>query len=198
MRKTVYSKALGFYVLSAIYLVFSVLAFTQSDVGTVIGFVKDQSGAVAVSAKVVIKNEGTGEEHVVTSDTQGHYTAPNLVPGLYTMTVELRGFKKFTSTHNKLSASSTLSLDANLVIGATTETIEVSDTASVLQTESGAVRSEITAQQVQNQELNGRNPLYIAQLLPGVRSGSTLGATSISQSEEACPIASTERARTTP
>ena len=48
-------------------------------------------------------------------------------------------------------------------------------TASVLQTQSGAVQSEITGQQIQNQELNGRNPLYMAQFLPGARSGSTPG-----------------------
>ena len=44
-----------------------------------------------------------------------------------------------------------------------------------MQTESGAVQNEVTGQQIQDQELNGRNPLYMAQFLPGMRSGSTLG-----------------------
>ena len=52
------------------------------------------------------------------------------------------------------------SIDANLSVGAETQTVEVTGTASVLQTQSGAVQSEITGQQIQNQELNGRNPLY--------------------------------------
>jgi carboxypeptidase family protein len=170
-----FSNALAFCAALGVYLTFLFAAFSQSYVGTIAGFVKDQSGAVVPNAKVVIKNEDTNEEHAVTSDPQGHYTVPNLVPGLYTMTAVVNGFKKFTSTHNNLSSNSTISLDTNLAIGATSEAVEVSDTAAVLQTESRAVQSQVIAQQVQNQELNGRNPLYMAQLLPGVRSGSTLG-----------------------
>jgi hypothetical protein len=91
------------------------------------------------------------------------------------MTVEAKGFKKFTSTHNKLDASTALSLDADLAIGAMNETVEVTATASVLQTESGSVQSQVTGQQISDQELNGRNPLYMGSLLPGLHSGSTLG-----------------------
>src|ERR1700685_4633714 len=80
-------------------------------------------------------------------------------------------------THNKLYASTTLSLDATLTVGQPTETVEVSATAEVLQTESGAVQAEVTGRQVQDQELNGRNPIYMAQLLPGVRSGTQAGTT---------------------
>ena len=53
--------------------------------------------------------------------------------------------------------------------------MEVSATNQGLQTESGSVQNEVTSQQVDNQELNGRNPVYIAQFLPGVRGGGTLG-----------------------
>ncbi len=73
-----------------------------------------------------------------------HYTIANLLPELYTMTTEATGFKKFESTHNKLQANSTVALDGNLAVGATTETVEVTSTAEVLQTESGAVQSEVT------------------------------------------------------
>ena len=64
------------------------------------------------------------------------------------MTTEAKNFKKFTSTHNKLDASTTLSLDADLSIGATTETVEVTATASILQTESGSVQNQVTGQQI--------------------------------------------------
>ena len=57
----------------SICLFFSVTAFAQSDVGTIVGFVKDQSGAVVPNATVTIRNEATGELHTVTSDEQGHY-----------------------------------------------------------------------------------------------------------------------------
>jgi Carboxypeptidase regulatory-like domain/TonB-dependent Receptor Plug Domain len=161
----------------AIFLatLFSVSAFGQSDVGTIVGFVIDQSGAVVPNATVTIRNEGTGELHTVTTDASGHYTAPSLPPAYYSMTAEAKGFEKFSSTHNKLDSNSTIDIDASFSVGAETQTVEVTGTASVLQTQSGAVQSEITGQQIQKQELNGRNPLYMAQLLPGARSGATQG-----------------------
>ena len=117
MGKRILAKAFCPCILSAIYVAFSIATFAQSDVGTITGFVRDPSGAVVPNAKVTIRNEGTGEEHTVASDAQGHYTVPNLLPALYTMTAEAGGFKKFESTHNKLDANSTLSLDANLTVG---------------------------------------------------------------------------------
>jgi hypothetical protein len=160
---------------TAIFLFISVAAFAQSDVGTIVGFVRDQSGAVIPGATVTIRNEATGELHTVTSDEQGHYVAPSLPPAYYSMTANGKGFEKFSSSHNKLDSNSTIEIDAALSVGAETQTVEVTATASVLQTQSGAVQSEITGQQIQNQELNGRNPLYQAQFLPGTRSGATTG-----------------------
>src|SRR5216684_459340 len=159
----------------SICLFFSVAAFAQSDVGTIVGFAKDQSGAVVPNATVAIRNEATGELHTVTSDEQGHYVAPSLTPAYYSMTTEAKGFQKFTSSHNKLDSNSTIEIDANLSVGAETQTVEVTGTASVLETQSGAVQSEVNGQQVQDQELNGRSPIYMAQLLPGVRGSSSLG-----------------------
>lgn len=154
---------------------FSNSLFGQSDVGTITGFVKDPTGAVVPNAKVTIKSEATNEEHTVATDSGGHYVVPNLLPGNYTMTATAPGFKQFISTHNNLQANSTLELDGNLAVGQTNETVEVSASAEVLQTQSGAVQAEVTGSQIQNQELNGRSPIYTAQFLAGVRSGGTLG-----------------------
>ena len=153
----------------------SIAAFAQSDVGTITGFVRDQSGAVVPNAQVTVTSEATQEKHTVSTDAEGHYTVTNLLPGNYTMDAEAPGFKKFESTHDTLQANSTIALDASLSVGQTTETVEVTATAEVLQTESGAVQAEVTGQQVQNEELNGRSPIYSAQFLPGVRSSGTLG-----------------------
>jgi hypothetical protein len=158
-----------------IIVLFSAGAFAQSDKGTIGGFIKDTSGAVVPNAKVVLTNEATGEAYQASTDSQGHYTVTNLTAGDYTLTAEVKGFKKYVSTHNTLGANTTLSLDAPLTIGAMTEEVTVSATAEVLQTESGAVQAEITGKQVSDQELNGRNPLYMGSLVPGLRSGSTLG-----------------------
>ena len=157
-------------------LLFSVPALrAQSDVGSIVGFVRDPSAAVIPGAKVTIKNEATGEQHAVVTDSLGHYTVTNLQPGNYMATVESQGFKKFESAHNKLNANTTLSLDADLAVGSATETVEVSASASLLQTESAATQANVSAQQIEAQELNGRNPLFMAQLTPGVRSGASFG-----------------------
>src|ERR1700733_12477631 len=161
--------------LISISIFFSAPALAQNDVGSIVGFVTDSSGAVVPNAKVIVKNEGTGESRTVTTDSSGHYAIPNLPPTSYTMTAEATGFQKFESTHNVLASNSTISIDAKLTLGAATQTVEVTATAALLQTQSPAVQSEITGQQIQKQELNGRNPIYMTQLLPGSVSTATLG-----------------------
>jgi hypothetical protein len=98
----------------------------QSDFGSIIGFARDPSGAVVPRAKVVVKNEGTGEEHAISTNDAGHYAVPSLQPGYYAVAMEAGGFKKFESAHNKLDANTTLKVDASLVVGLNTETVEVS------------------------------------------------------------------------
>jgi outer membrane receptor protein involved in Fe transport len=151
------------------------VAVAQTDYGSISGYVKDPSGGVVPKAKVGITNEATGQARSVNTNDSGYYTAPNLPPGDYSITAEAQGFKKFQSTHVTLSANTALAFDCNLVVGNATETVEVTSTAPPLQTESATVQSEVTGTQVQSQELNGRNPIYMAQLLPGVRGGGTMG-----------------------
>ena len=124
---------------------------------------------------MTVTNEGTNEVHTVVADSEGHYIVPNLPPATYSMTVEAKGFSKFVSVHNALGASTALAIDGALKTGAVSDTIEVTATAVVLQTESGALQSEISGKTIQDQQLNGRNPLYMGSLIPGMRSGTTLG-----------------------
>jgi hypothetical protein len=147
--------------------VFSHPALAQNDVGSIVGFVTDQSGAALAGATVVAVNEGTGETRTVSTDSAGHYALPNLVPAPYTLTVESKGFQKYQSTHNTLASNSTISIEAKLSVGQASQTVEVTSTAALLQTQSAAVQSEVTGEQVQKQELNGRNPIYMTQFLPG-------------------------------
>ncbi len=80
MRKSMAAKVFYLCLTFAICILFSTAAFAQSDVGTITGFVRDPSGAVVPNAKVTIKNEGTNEEHTVSTDAQGHYTVPTCFP----------------------------------------------------------------------------------------------------------------------
>src|SRR5437667_6468600 len=109
----------------AFVFLYTLVMTAQSDYGSMTGFVKDPSGAVVPNAKVVVKNEGNGEERSILTNESGYYVAPSLQPGFYVVTAEASGFKKFVSSHNKLNPNSALSLDASLTIGSASETVEV-------------------------------------------------------------------------
>jgi carboxypeptidase family protein len=156
-------------------LVACLALFAQSDFGSISGFVKDASGATVPNANVTVRNEATGTERRITTNESGYYTVTNIPSGLYTVTVEAAGFKKFESTHNKLDSNAALAIDAPLTIGAATETVEVTATAVVLQTESASVQALVTRQQIDLLELNGRNPVGLAGLAPGARGGNAAG-----------------------
>jgi Carboxypeptidase regulatory-like domain/TonB-dependent Receptor Plug Domain len=175
MRNSLYWRV--FRVFSAMLIVFTlcVTAYGQSDVGSISGFVRDQSGAVVPNAAVTVRNEGTNQAFTVTADSQGHYTVPNLPPAMYSMTAEGKGFKKYVSVHNALTASTALAIDGALTLGSVDQTVEVTASAVVLQTESGSVQSTVSGKLITDQQLNGRNPLFMGSLVPGMRSSTTLG-----------------------
>ena len=146
----------------------------QSDLGSITGFVKDPSGAVIPNAKVTVSN-AAGLERTATTDGAGNYSVTNIPPGLYTMTAEAPGFKKFETSDNKLDPSSHLAINATLAVGAATETVQVTANAQQLQTESATVQKLVTRQQIDALELNGRNPVGLASLVPGARGGNLAG-----------------------
>src|SRR5205085_1589909 len=116
----------------------SVLAFGQSDLGSIAGFVKDPSGATVPNGKVTVRNT-SGLERQANTNESGYFIITNVPAGEYSVMIEAPGFKKFESTSNKLDATRTLTLEVTLTLGATTETVEVAANAQTLQTESAAV-----------------------------------------------------------
>ena len=146
------------------------IMLAQSDLATISGFVKDQSGATVSGAKVVVRNKSGVERQAATNDS-GYYAITNMPPGLYTMTVESAGFQRYESRDNKLDPSANLVIDATLTVGATNQTVEVSASAVVLQTESASVQKLVTREQIDSLEINGRNPIFMANLVPGTRGG---------------------------
>jgi len=146
----------------------------QSDLSTVTGIVKDPSGSAVPNAKVTVRNEATGVERQVTTTDSGTFSATNLPSGFYTVTVETAGFKKFRTTANKLDASVPLAVDVTLEVGAVSDTVNVVANAQRIQTESATVGAVVEEAQVKNMMLNGRNPVLLAALKPGVRSSASL------------------------
>ena len=158
-----------------IVLAIASIALAQSDTASISGFVKDSSGATIPNATVVIKNEGTGLERRTNTNEAGYYVVASLPPGFYTVTVEATGFKKFEKTQNKLDPNISSTVDANMQVGAATETVNVVADAVQLQSETATVGKLITTNEVKNIPLNGRNPLFLALLKPGVSGGNIGG-----------------------
>ena len=146
--------------------------WAQSDNAQVTGFVKDPSGAAIVRAAVAAKNEATGVERHAATNESGYYVVTSLPPGLYTITVEAPGFKKFLTSNNKLDPNMAATMDAVLTVGAVTDSVEVVASAAAVQSETATVGKLIESKQIENMMLNGRNALFLALLKPGVRGGS--------------------------
>src|SRR5215469_11661541 len=157
------------------------LAFAQSDLGRISGFIKDPTGATMARVKITVENK-SGLRRETTTNESGYYTITNVPPGLYTMTAEAQGFERYQSSDNKLNPSSDLVIDATLTVGSVTESIQVAATATPLQTESASVQSLVDRQQIDALEINGRNPIFMANLIPGTRGG-TLSSLSFNFSQ---------------
>ncbi|MBV9765674.1 MAG: carboxypeptidase regulatory-like domain-containing protein [Acidobacteriaceae bacterium] len=156
-------------------VIVATIAFGQSDNGSINGSIKDPSGAVVPNATVTVKNQATGVERSTTSNESGLYSITNIPPGGYTVSAVASGFKRFESMNNKLDPSSTLEVNATLELGSASETVEVSAAATQLQTETASVQKLVTRQQIDALELNGRNPVGLASLVPGARGGNLSG-----------------------
>lgn len=146
----------------------------QSDTAAISGYVKDPTGAVIANASVEIRNETTGLERRTRSNEQGYWIIPSVPPGNYTVAVEATGFKRYVSTNNKLDPSIALNVTATLEVGDVTQSVEVVASAAAIQSETATVGKLIEGRQIKDLMLNGRNPLFLALLKPGVRGSGSL------------------------
>jgi hypothetical protein len=154
----------------ALGLTFAATAlFAQRDLATLAGTVTDPSGGVVANAKVKITNAATGESFDATTSSQGEFVRPALVPANYTVTVSAPGFKTTARPNVQLSAGERTGVNITLTLGDTQQTVEVTASAPVLQTESTHVGAALDTQMVTDVPLGGtRNLTYLARLSPGV------------------------------
>ena len=135
---------------------------------TLRGAVKDANGAVLANASVTLVNEATKVERKTSTNREGIYVFSSVPPGTYTVTVENSGFKKGEQTGLSLSPSDLRALDFTLQIGAASETVTVTASADVLQTETGAKENTITSAQINNLSIISRSSIELLRILPGV------------------------------
>lgn len=158
-------------------------AFGQSDRGTITGTVTDSSGAVVVGAKVRAENADTHNvRETVTTDT-GNFTLAQVPVGTWDVAVEAAGFKRFSSLKNRIEVAQTIRVDVKLEVGASSESISVEANAVAVRTEDANITSTVSNQlfvELPIQWTNGfygnqavRNPLSVAQVLPGMSGGTS-------------------------
>jgi hypothetical protein len=141
----------------------------QFDTATVLGSVRDASGAVVPNAAVKLKNIETGIEAATTSDSDGNYQFLNVKIGTYQISAEMQGFARAVADNVQVTVNARQRVDLALRAGQVTETVVISDTAPLLETESSDRGQVINKEQIVNLPLNGRSYADLALLAPGVR-----------------------------
>ncbi len=163
-----------------LYTIAPHLAQAQAVGATLSGQITDSSGSVIVGATVAIKNLGTQDTRQVVTNSDGLYSAPNLLPGLYEVNVTAKGFGKTVQTGLTLTVGAQQSLNLSLKPGQTTEVVEVRDTPADVQTTTTAITSTVDSKTVRELPLNGRDWTSLATLQPGVVSVPNQATTSFS------------------
>ncbi|MBC7926433.1 MAG: carboxypeptidase regulatory-like domain-containing protein [Bryobacteraceae bacterium] len=133
------------------------------------GRVTDSSQAVLVGVPVTARNTETGLSRVVKTNESGYYSVPLLPRGKYSVSLEMAGFRPETREQLELNDGQSLRIDFELIPGAVEEAITVRAEALQMQSETPALNTVITNQRILDLPLNGRNPLALATLAPGVR-----------------------------
>lgn len=140
----------------------------QKVSGTIQGVVTDSQNAVVPNAQATIVNTATGDTRTVTTSSQGTYSAPELPPGIYDVTIKAPAFKLFVSKHVELDASSIATVNAMLTVGNVSEEVTVEASSVQVETATGTLANTVEGNQVRSLPLNGRSFTELTQLTPGV------------------------------
>ncbi len=160
-----------------VFLTLSALILAQSTTSRIRGVVTDASDALVPAAEVVVLHETTGFSRTMPTNEFGQYSFDAMPLGPYTVTVSMSGFKKYTTKANVLRVGEILTVDVRLDPGAVAEVVDVLATAAQVQTSEASLGNVLDSKPIEQLPLNGRNPLHLMALQPGV-SGHASQATS--------------------
>src|SRR3989449_1486900 len=148
---------------------FSAPARAQVAGGTLSGTISDPSGRLVPQALISIQNIATGITTTVTTNSDGYYTAANLLPGEYQVTVSAKGFATEVRKGISLTVGARQIIDLTLQVGSAAKTVvEVTTEAPAVQLASSDISAVVNATTVRELPLNGRSWTDLAALQPGV------------------------------
>jgi hypothetical protein len=148
-------------------------ASAQTSTSAVNGVVKDPTQAVVSGATITLKNVATNVERVTVSNGTGDYFFTSVPPARYTLTFAAPGFETATISEFEVAVAQAVTLNANLKIGTTTESVVIEATSVDLESSTAQLGTLIGERQVDNLPLNGRNFTQLLALTPGVTPIST-------------------------
>jgi hypothetical protein len=156
------------FLTASIVVFLAIGAAAQSLVsGEVTGIVSDPSSAVIPKAMVTLKNNGTGQTQTTETNQTGVYRFSLVSPGQYTVTVNASGFQN-AERNVIVAVGQSTSMNMKLEVGSTSsQTVEVTAEAGVVQTENGDVSTTFSPEQVQLVPNPGNDLSYIVQTAPG-------------------------------
>jgi hypothetical protein len=159
----------------------SVAQAQGSFFSTLSGTVVDTSGAVIPGADVKIQNNGTGAEYNAVTASDGGFSVPSLPGGTYTVTVSLMGFKTAVLNSVTLNASVPATVKVTLSVGTLAENVTVvGESATVVQTQSPAIATNLTGTQITSLPLTSRNALDSLTSLAGFNTSGTARNSTVS------------------
>lgn len=142
----------------------------QVSGATLSGLVTDENGGPVAGATVSVRNTGTGVVREVTTNSDGLYSAPNLIPGDYEVTIAAKGFQTLVQKGITLNVGAQQALNISLKIGSLSQKIEVSAAPPDIQTTTSTISDTVDSHTMRELPLNGRDWTSLATLQPGVSS----------------------------
>lgn len=156
-------------ILLGLFAIPGTTALAQAIVGSIGGIVMDETHAAVPGATISIISKATNVTRTFSTDQGGSYIVSALVPGIYRITVQAKGFRTFTGDNVSVTTGTVTRIDATLTIGSETQTVNVNAAAQTLQTDSAEVRGEISNSELSNFPVPAsRNYQSALLLVPGV------------------------------
>ncbi|HUI41275.1 MAG TPA: carboxypeptidase-like regulatory domain-containing protein [Terriglobia bacterium] len=137
------------------------------DTASIVGTVKDSSGGVIAAARVTVSNPEKGFTRELVSNSVGEYSAQIIPIGNYVVTAQVPGFHTLVRSGITVGVGQVLRVDLTMAVGQATQEVTVSGSAAKVETETAAISGVITGTQIANLDLNGRNFVTLALLVPG-------------------------------
>jgi len=149
------------------------------DTASIVGTVKDSSGGVIPGAKVTVSNPEKGFTRELVSNSVGEYSAQIIPIGNYLITAEVPGFQKLARSGITVGVGQILRVDLTMVVGQATQEVTVKGAGVKVETETAAISGVVNGTQIANLNLNGRNFVSLALLVPGAVADDGLDTTHV-------------------